>query len=416
VYQVENAGQALRSRAQLVATRLFAPRVSRTVVMLGLTSLFTDISSEMVSTILPLYLLFHLGLTPVAFGVIDGLYQGSAALVRIFGGAAADRSGRHKEVAVVGYALSAVARLGLLVVGNVWSLLPGVVLVDRLGKGIRTGPRDALISLSSPREELGAAFGVHRALDTAGAMMGPLIAFGLLAMAPGAYDAVFVVSLCAALIGLGFLTLFVQNPPIVADVPAERPALSLASAARLVRVPGVAPLLLAGTVLSLVTISDAFVYLTLQHRVAFDPTFLPLLYVATATIFMLTAVPVGRLADRLGRAWVFLAGHALLLVVYASLLVPGGGTLRVMLALVLLGVYYAATDGVLMALAGSALPPEMQASGMALLTTGTNLARLAGSILFGVLWTWQGVGVAVALSTAGLAAALLVALCWLRVR
>ena len=416
MYQVENAGQALRSRAQLVATRLFAPRVSRTVVMLGLTSLFTDISSEMVSTILPLYLLFHLGLTPVAFGVIDGLYQGSAALVRIFGGAAADRSGRHKEVAVVGYALSAVARLGLLVVGNMWSLLPGVVLVDRLGKGIRTGPRDALISLSSPREELGAAFGVHRALDTAGAMMGPLIAFGLLVMAPGRYDAVFVVSLCAALIGLGFLTLFVQNPPIVADVPAERPALSLASAARLVRVPGVAPLLLAGTVLSLVTISDAFVYLTLQHRVAFDPTFLPLLYVATATIFMLTAVPVGRLADRLGRAWVFLAGHALLLVVYASLLVPGGGTLRVMLALVLLGVYYAATDGVLMALAGSALPPEMQASGMALLTTGTNLARLAGSILFGVLWTWQGVGVAVALSTAGLAAALLVALCWLRVR
>ena len=416
MYQVENAGQALRSRAQLIATRLFAPRVSRTVVMLGLTSLFTDISSEMVSTILPLYLLFHLGLTPVAFGVIDGLYQGSAALVRIFGGAAADRSGRHKEVAVVGYALSAVARLGLLVVGNMWSLLPGVVLVDRLGKGIRTGPRDALISLSSPREELGAAFGVHRALDTAGAMMGPLIAFGLLVMAPGRYDAVFVVSLCAALIGLGFLTLFVQNPPIVADVPAERPALSLASAARLVRVPGVAPLLLVGTVLSLVTISDAFVYLTLQRRVAFDPKFLPVLYVATATIFMLTAVPVGRLADRLGRAWVFLAGHALLLVVYASLLVPGAGTLRVMLALVLLGVYYAATDGVLMALAGAALPPEMRASGMALLTTGTNLARLAGSILFGVLWTWQGVGVAVALSTAGLAAALLVAVCWLRVR
>ena len=416
MYQVENAGQALRSRAQLMATHLFAPRVSRTVLMLGLTSLFTDISSEMVSTILPLYLLFHLGLTPVAFGVVDGLQQGAAALVRIFGGAAADRLGRHKEVAVVGYALSAVARIGLLVVGNVWSLLSGVVLVDRLGKGIRTGPRDALISLSSPREELGVAFGVHRALDTAGAMMGPLIAFGLLVVAPGAYDAVFVVSLCAALIGLGFLILFVQNPPIVAVVPAERPTLSLASAARLVRVPGVALLLLVGTVLSLFTISDAFVYLTLQRRVAFDPKFLPLLYVATATVFMLTAVPVGRLADRLGRAWVFLAGHAVLLVVYASLLVPGAGTLRMMFALVLLGVYYAATDGVLMALAGAALPQEMRASGMSLLATGTNLARLAGSILFGVLWTWQGVGVAVALSTAGLAAALLVAVCWLRVR
>ena len=418
MYQVENAGQALRSRAQLVAYRLFAPRVSRTVVMLGLTSLFTDISSEMVSTILPLYLLFQLSLPPAAFGVVDGLYQGAAALVRIFGGAAADRRGRHKKVAVVGYALSAVARLGLLVVGNVWTLLVGVVMMDRLGKGIRTAPRDAMISLSSPREELGAAFGVHRALDTAGAMIGPLIAFGLLSLAPGAYDAVFVVSLCAALIGLGVLTLFVQNPPIAAAVAVERPGLSLAEAARLLRVPGVAPHLLVGTALSLVTVSDGFLYLTLQRRAAFDPNLFPLLYVATAMIFMLSAVPVGRMADRLGRARVFLAGHALLIVAYVSLLVPGAATPRALLVpvLVLLGLYYAATDGVLMALAGAALPQEVRASGMALLTTGTNLARLAGSVLFGLVWTWQGVGLALALFTAGLAMALLLAVFSLRTR
>jgi MFS family permease len=181
-------------------------------------------------------------------------------------------------------------------------------------------------------------------------------------------------------------------------------------------------LLLVGTVLSLVTISDSFLYLTLQHRVAFDPKLLPLLYVATATIFMLTAVPVGRLADRVGRARVFLAGHALLIVVYASLLLPGGaagagGWLQVVIALVLLGLYYAATDGVLMALAGAALPQEVRASGMALLTTGTSLARLAGSILFGIMWTWGGgVGVALALSTTGLVAALLVAVFALRAR
>jgi len=183
-------------------------------------------------------------------------------------------------------------------------------------------------------------------------------------------------------------------------------------------VPGVGVLLLVGTVLSLVTMSDSFLYLTLQRRVAFDPKLLPLLFVATATIFMLTAVPVGRLADRVGRARVFLAGHALLLVVYLSLLLPGaGGGLQVVLALVLLGLYYAATDGVLMALAGAALPQEVRASGMALLTTGTSLARLAGSILFGVLWTWGGgVGVAVALFTTGLAAALLVAVFALRAR
>ena len=286
--------------------------VSRAVIMLGLTSLFTDISSEMVATILPLYLLFDLHLSPAAFGVIDGLYQGAAALVRIFGGVAADRSRRHKEVAVAGYALSAVARLGLLVVGNVWTLLAGIVMVDRLGKGIRTAPRDALISFNTPKEELGTAFGVHRALDTAGAMIGPLLAFGLLTIAPGAYDAVFVISLCAALIGLGFLTLFVQNPPEAAMAGgAERHALSWSTAAQLLRVRSMAPLLLAGSLLSLATISDAFLYVTLQHRVEFAARFFPLLYVATAAVFMLLAVPAGRLADRVGRARVFMGGYAL---------------------------------------------------------------------------------------------------------
>ena len=203
------------------------------VIMLGLTSLFTDISSEMVATILPLYLLFDLHLSPAAFGVIDGLYQGAAALVRIFGGFAADRARRYKEVAVVGYGLSALARLGLLVVGSVWTLIAGVVMVDRLGKGIRTAPRDALISFNSPRAELGNAFGVHRALDTAGAMIGPVLAFGLLSIAPRAYDAVFVVSFCAAIVGLGILTLFVHNPaPATAGVPpSDRPAVSFSTVA-----------------------------------------------------------------------------------------------------------------------------------------------------------------------------------------
>ena len=401
MYEVVNSGQLLKTRRGITM-------VSRVVVMLGLTSLFTDISSEMVATILPLYLLFDLHLSPAAFGVIDGLYQGAAALVRIFGGMAADWSRRHKEVAVVGYALSAVARLGLLVVGNVWTLLAGIVMVDRLGKGIRTAPRDALISFNTPKEELGTAFGVHRALDTAGAMIGPVVAFGLLTIAPGAYDAVFVISLCAALIGLGFLTLFVQNPPQAALGGADRHALSWSTAAQLLRVRGVAPLLLAGTVLSLATISDGFLYVTMQRRVEFAARFFPLLYVATAAVFMLLAVPAGRLADRIGRARVFIGGYALLLVVYVSLLVPWTGPLPVIADLILLGAYYAATDGVLMALASAIVPPEQRAGGMALLTTATSLARLAGSILFGVLWTWRGVGFAVALSLAGLSAAILV--------
>jgi MFS family permease len=406
VYQIENTGQVLRG-GKLGALRSLRLRVSRTVFLLGLTSMFTDISSEMVTTILPLYLVLELHLSPLVFGVVDGLYLGAAALVRLAGGFVADRSRRPKRVAVVGYALSAISRFGLLVIGGAWTLLVGITLIDRVGKGIRTAPRDAMISLSSPRAELGTAFGVHRALDTAGAMIGPLIAFGLLSLASDAYDAVFVVSLCAALIGLGILVLLVDDPNEDPGPVDEQPAVSLTEVAGLVRVRGFGPLLLVGGALGLATLSDGFLYLTLQRRLDFSVGFFPLLYVATALIFMLLAVPVGRLADRVGRGRVFIGGYALLLLVYAALLLPGLDTPKIFGTLLLLGAYYAATDGVLMALASAVLPEHLRSSGLALLTTATSLTRLAASVLFGLLWTWQGVNVAVTVYIAGLAAAVL---------
>src|SRR5918911_2663138 len=162
--------------------RVLGGSVSQNVVSLGLTSLFTDISSEMVSTVLPLYLVFFLRFTPLQFGMLDGLYQGGAALIRLVGGLAADRSQRYKEVAGLGYGLSALSKVGLLLgAAGGPGLLAGALFVDRTGKGIRTAPRDALISLSSRPEQLGTSFAVHRALDTCGAMLGPLVAFGLLA-------------------------------------------------------------------------------------------------------------------------------------------------------------------------------------------------------------------------------------------
>src|SRR5262249_29790786 len=155
---------------------------------------------------------------------------GVGAIVKLAFGFVADRLARHKEVAFLGYALSAVCKVGLLAVGSAWGLLAAVVIVDRTGKGIRTAPRDALISLSSDKSQLGLAFGVHRALDTIGAMIGPLIAFALLALLPNAFDAVFVVSLSFALIGLGVLGLFVQNRAVAlpgAPKPSLRSAVGL---------------------------------------------------------------------------------------------------------------------------------------------------------------------------------------------
>jgi MFS family permease len=270
-----------------------------------------------------------------------------------------------------------------------------------------------MISLSSPREELATAFGVHRAMDTAGAMMGPLLAFAILIAAPDAYDAVFVVSLCFALIGLGVLGLYVQHRPIREETKEEEEEaaeerITLRDALALVRAPGFRSMLIVGAILGLVTISDSFLYLTLQRRLEFRVGFFPLLFVATALVYMLLALPMGRLADRVGRGRVFIGGYALLVVVYTALLLPSIGAAEIAIYVVLIGVYYAATDGVLMALASSMLPEELRTSGLALLSTATSLARLVASILFGLLWAWQGVETAVWVFMGGLVAAMIV--------
>jgi nitrate/nitrite transporter NarK len=182
------------------------PRVAPVVVTLGIVSLLTDISSESVSAILPLYLTVVVGLTPVAYGLIDGLYQGVSALVRLGGGWLADASDRPKWVAFLGYGLSALARVFLLFASGAAGIA-AVVTADRIGKGIRTAPRDAMISTSTPSEHLGRAFGMHRMLDTIGAALGPLIAFGLLQLVPDGYSVVLVVSLAFALAGVALLGL-----------------------------------------------------------------------------------------------------------------------------------------------------------------------------------------------------------------
>jgi MFS family permease len=364
--------------------------VSSNVVFLGLTSLFTDVSSEMVTAILPIYLTFELRFSPLQFGVFDGLYQGVTAVLRLAGGLVADRRQNHKGVAAAGYALSAACKLGLLAAAGAWLWSTAILFVDRLGKGIRTAPRDALISLSAPRAALAEAFGVHRALDTAGACLGPVVAFGLLYVAPGAFDSVFVVSFCAAAVGLGVLVVFVDNRGREAEATEARSIASLRAAFRLLRARPFRTLALVGTGLALATISDSFVYLVFQRRADIDLMFFPLLYVGTALVYLLLSVPVGRVADRVGRGRVFVGGYVALLLLYGVLLLPTPGAAAVIGGIVLFGAYYAATDGVLMALASEAVPVHLRTSGLALLTTGVAIARLVSALLFGALWSWYG--------------------------
>ena len=384
-----------------------APRIHRNVLLLGINSLLTDISSESVNAVLPIYLINSLGLTALGFGVFDGISQGMSAILRIFGGMFADRRQRHKEVAGFGYLLSAVCKLGLLA-STTAGPTAGILFLDRTGKGVRTAPRDALISLSSSPERMGESFGIHRALDTVGALIGPILAFALLSFATGAYDSVFVVSFCVAVLGLGVLVFFVQNPPKERLDVARVHALTKQATRRLLANRAFRRIAVAGAALSVVTISDAFIYLSYQRHTHMASRFFPLLFVGTALAYLLLAVPLGRLADRVGPAPVFLGGHVVLVGCYLVLRAagPGSGFLTVAVILGLLGAYYAATDGVLMALASAVIPDELRSSGLAWLTTVTTAGKFGASLLFGVVWGFWGPSGAVSCFLVGMVVAI----------
>ena len=396
---------AVNRRATPVSQERKQTRVSPVVWALGYTSLLTDISSEMIGSILPVYLVLHLRMTPLAFGAVDGIYQGLAALLRLLSGFAGDYLRRHKAVATFGYALSAFCRMGLLIAGDAWMAIAAVVALDRTGKGIRTAPRDAMISLNSPPGELARAFGVHRSLDAAGAMLGPLIAFLFLAWMPTRFDIIFVSSFSVAIIGVAVIALFVPNTSAAENVaPLEKPSLKQALA--LSKGTSFRPLLVATSVLSLATISDAFIFLSLQEQVDFSAGLFPLLFVGVSLTNFAMAAPMGRLADGHGRLGTFIGGHVLLLMAYLVLLVPGAGIPRLVVCLVLLGAYYASTDGVLAAIATNSLPASLYGSGLALLATATNVGRLVSSLAFGVLWNSLGQMTATSVFTATLVVAL----------
>ncbi|WP_031518341.1 MFS transporter [Streptomyces sp. NRRL F-5123] len=395
--------------------------VASTVLALGAVSLITDVSSEMVTAVLPLYLVTGLGLSPLGFGLLDGVYNGFSALVRLVGGHLADRGGRHKRVAVLGYGLSALCKPLLLAVHTL-PLIGAVLAADRTGKGLRTAPRDALISLSSEPQARGRAFGVHRAMDTTGALLGPLAAFLILRQAAEGYDAVFTVSFCVAAAGVLVLLLFVPSRVRQegaaraggavrggtgwgtgggagpAAGPAGRgaggggdaPRASLRAAVALLGRRELRGLALCAMALGLATVSDSFVYLMLQRRLGVPDRWFALLPLGTAAAFLLLAVPLGRWADRVGRWRVFVGGHLALLLAYGLLLSHLRGGFLPYAVLALHGTFYAATDGVLMAAAAGSVPAELRSSGLALVQTGQAAARFFCSIAFGAAWTAFG--------------------------
>jgi MFS family permease len=386
-------------------------RVPPTVWRLGFTSLLTDVSAEMVNSLLPAYLVLYLHAGPLTYGVIDGVYHGMAvSLLGILGGVFSDRWRRYREVAALGYGLSALCKLGLLAAQGAMGWIGAVVALDRAGKGIRTAPRDALLSLSSEGSTVTTSFAVHRALDAGGTLIGPLLAFAILARFPHGYDAVWLTSFVFAVIGVAVLWLFVQNPSVTKEVQAHVrvPWRELAKFN-----PRFRRVLLAAGSLALFSISDGFVYLLLQGKSGAAAHYFPLYFVVTSVCYMLLSVPVGLVAGRIGRRTVLLSAYAILLLLYGLIFLGlVGGQAVPMVALVLFGLFYAGSEGVLMAVASETIPAAQRTSGLAVLNAGIGLGRLAGSVMFG--WTWHSAGAQGALQLFGVGLiAAIVASAWL---
>ncbi|MFB6839747.1 MFS transporter [Streptomyces sp. NPDC056361] len=387
--------------------------VPPTVLALGTVSLVTDLSSEMVTAILPMYLMYGLGISFLQLGALDGLYTGATALFRLGGGLVADRLRRPKAVATAGYALSALTRLGLPAAGTSVAGLSLMVAADRTGKGIRTAPRDALITAAVSEKDLGTAFGVHRAMDSCGALLGPVLAFAVLYAVPGGYDTAFLVSFCLAVAAVVIMVCFVDGPGITAAGEQLR---SVRGGVSSLLVPEVRRCILTTALLGVFTVGDMSLFVGIQQRLDAPVQALVLLPFGTALVFMAAAAPMGRLADRMGRRRLFIAGHVLPAGAYAFVLAaPFEGWPALALVLALHGLFYAMTDGVLMAYVAPHIPKSSRATGLAAVQTVQALCRAVGAVAFGGLAAWSGLATAFTVFAIGMAVSVaVVTLCLTR--
>ncbi len=367
----------------------------RTVVVLGLVSMLNDTASEMITPLLPLFLTATLGAGPAIVGLVEGVAEATASILKLVSGWLADRGWSTKGLVVGGYTVSNTARpLIGFALGWGWVLM--LRFLDRVGKGLRTAPRDALIAASTDEHSRGRAFGFQRALDHTGAMLGPLLAFILLRWGM-TMEHVFMASVIPGIALVFLVVLGLKTPP--AAKPAEPPE-RIRWRGLDARVKG---LVLASGGLALATTPEAFLVLW-ANQGGIIVTWVPLLWAAAHGVKALVSGPAGALSDRLGRLRVVSIGwtaRVLLLLAFAWL--PDGG----MIVWALFLGYAAAlafTEGAERALIGDFAPPEQKATVFGIYHLLSGLMALPGALLFGVLWQW------VSMSSAFLTAAVLTAI------
>ena len=360
------------------------PPLPRTVWALGLVSLFMDLSSEIIHSLLPLFMTATLGLSVLAVGIVDGVAEAAANLTRVASGYVSDRIGRRKPLVLLGYGLAALSKpLFPLAAG----LVPILVarLSDRIGKGIRGAPRDALIADVTPPEIRGRAFGLRQALDTMGAFVGPLAAIGLMLLFASDIRLVFWVAVIPALVAVLLVMFAVEEPAPAPD--GERPAsLRFAELGQLGR--AFWSVIAIAVLFTLARFSEAF--LILKAAAEGLPLWLaPLVLVAMNLVYSFGAYPAGIMSDRVSGRWLLLAGFATL--VAADLfLALGSGLVPTFIGIALWGLHMALTQGLLSKMVADAAAPHLRGSAFGLFGLATGLAMLVASVLAG--WLWVAIG------------------------
>jgi MFS family permease len=354
--------------------------ITRNVLALGVVSLFNDISSEMLIPVLPLFVTGVLHASVASLGIIEGVGECTASALRILSGWVSDRSGSRKPFITVGYGLSGVAK-GALAVAASWPAVMGLRFADRIGKGLRSPARDALIADSVEPRYRGRAFGLNRALDTLGAAIGPLVAFALLQRQPGNLRRVFSVSMIPAAITLLVLIVFVHAP----RRPPGAARRSLLGEWRALDGP-FRRFILTDAIFQLGNSSMAFVLLRLASKdVGFSAAQVTLVYLGFNLVYALLALPFGDWSDRVGRRPMLLASYALYAVVYALLAATASRTLACT-AFLLYGVQSALMDGQQKSLLADLVPAEARATAFGVYYTVAGAALLPASIVAGLLW------------------------------
>ena len=360
----------------------------RTVIVLGLVSLLNDTASEMIAPLLPLFLTATLGAGPAVVGLVEGLAEATASLLKLVSGRLADRGWNHKRLVLGGYAVSNLAR-PLIGTALGWTWVLALRFLDRVGKGIRTSPRDALIAASTLQGGRGKAFGFHRTLDNAGAMLGPLAAFGLLSQG-FTMQQVFLWSL---LPGLMVLTLLIWG---LDDTPRNDNQIAAASGLRWSMLDGrIRGLIMAAAGLALASAPEAFLVLWANDR-GLAIAWVPLIWAAASAVKAAASTPAGILSDRFGRLPVLLAGWSLRILLLLLLAGTVNGSNEIVTWLVFLAYAgaLAATEGAERALIGDFASAKQRGTAFGLYHMATGLAALPGALMFGLVWQLTGAGAA----------------------